>query len=59
MGVPLQQTITDYFEETGTVEAIEHVEIRARVRGYLQEVVFEQGSDVKVGDVLYRIEECL
>jgi RND family efflux transporter MFP subunit len=56
VGVPLQQSVTEYFEETGTVEAIEIVDIRARVRGFLKEVVFTQGSDVKTGDVLYRIE---
>jgi RND family efflux transporter MFP subunit len=45
-----------YEEYPGRVEAVDRVEIRARVSGYLQEVLFEAGQDVEPGDVLYRIE---
>ena len=48
--------ITKASEFVGRVEAIERVEIRARVTGFLQEVLFKEGDVVKEGDVLYRIE---
>ena len=53
---PVVRTVTDYLEETGTTEAVERVEIRARVSGYLQEVSFQDGQDVRKGDKLYLIQ---
>jgi len=44
-------------EFRGRVDAIQRVEIRARVTGYLEEVLFTEGSTVKVGQPLYRIEK--
>jgi len=49
---PITQT-TDF---VGRVEAPEKVDIRARITGFLQDVLFKEGDIVKVGDVLYRIE---
>ena len=48
--------ITQATEFVGRVEAVERVEIRARVTGFLQDVLFTEGNIVKAGDVLYRIE---
>jgi membrane fusion protein, multidrug efflux system len=48
--------ITSATEYVGRVEAMERVEIRARVTGFLQDVLFKEGDIVKEGDVLYRIE---
>ncbi len=48
--------ITQSTEYVGRVEAIENVDIRARVTGFLQEILFKEGDTVKEGDVLYRIE---
>ena len=48
--------ITQATEFVGRVEAIERVEIRARVTGFLEDVLFKEGDVVKEGDVLYRIE---
>ena len=48
--------ITKATEFVGRVEAIERVEIRARVTGFLEDVLFKEGDLVKEGDVLYRIE---
>ncbi len=48
--------ITQAVEFVGRVEAIERVEIRARVTGFLQEILFKDGDFVKQGDVLYRVE---
>ena len=44
-------------EFRGRVEAIQRVEVRARVTGYLDAVLFTEGSTVKVGQPLYRIEK--
>jgi membrane fusion protein, multidrug efflux system len=43
----------------GRIEAINRVEIRARVKGYLEAVLFKEGDLVKEGDPLYRIEKDL
>jgi len=48
--------ITKATEFVGRVEAMERVDIRARVTGFLQDVLFKEGEIVKQGDVLYRIE---
>ncbi|NIO15503.1 MAG: efflux RND transporter periplasmic adaptor subunit [Deltaproteobacteria bacterium] len=44
-------------EYVGHVEAIQAVELRARVQGYLEEVNFKEGSDVRANDLLYLIEQ--
>ncbi|HSF93932.1 MAG TPA: efflux RND transporter periplasmic adaptor subunit [Thermohalobaculum sp.] len=41
---------------TGRLVAIQKVDIRARVTGFLERVNFMEGKPVKAGDVLYRIE---
>lgn len=41
----------------GRVEAVERVDIRARVTGYLDAVLFKDGERVKTGTPLYRIEK--
>ena len=40
----------------GRVVAVDKVELRARVEGFLQERLFTEGQDVAVGDLLFRIE---
>jgi multidrug efflux system membrane fusion protein len=42
--------------ESDRVEAIEQVEVRARINGYLQSVHFKPGADVKKGDLLFTID---
>ncbi len=44
-------------EFVGRVNAIGRVEIRARVKGYLEAVLFKEGDAIKVGEPLYRIEK--
>lgn len=51
-----QQLITDYEELTGHVDALETVELRARVSGHLEAVRFEAGQLVQKGDVLFTID---
>src|SRR5690242_14557003 len=43
----------------GRVEAVNRVEVRARVTGYLEEVLFKEGDLIKQGAPLYRIEHGL
>jgi multidrug efflux system membrane fusion protein len=51
-----EREITEWDEYTGRLEAVETVEIRPQVSGYLQQVNFEEGRDVKKGDVLFVID---
>ncbi|MCA9250841.1 MAG: efflux RND transporter periplasmic adaptor subunit [Phycisphaerales bacterium] len=48
--------MTNFAEFTGTTESIEFVEIRARVKGFLEKVNFEPGADVNEGDLLFVID---
>jgi len=45
------------FEFVGRIKAVETVQIRARVEGFLEKVLFREGQDVKAGDLLYQIEK--
>lgn len=56
VGKPVQQAVTEYAEFTGRTEAVELVEIRARVEGYLQSISFQPGTKVKKGDLLFQID---
>jgi RND family efflux transporter MFP subunit len=49
-------TLPDHREYVGNVRAVDSVEVRARVRGYLTEQLFQDGAAVKKGDVLFRID---
>jgi RND family efflux transporter MFP subunit len=53
---PQQQTVTDFDEYVGRFIAVDSVEIRARVSGYLQKVAFKDGQIVKQGDLLFTID---
>ena len=49
--------VSQSFEFVGRVKAIEKVELRARVEGFLEKVLFREGQDVKAGELLYQIEK--
>jgi RND family efflux transporter MFP subunit len=53
---PLAQTVTEWDEFTGQFEAVDTVEIRARVSGYLDTIGFEDGQMVNKGDLLFVID---
>lgn len=53
---PLVRTIVDWDEYTGRFEAAQRVEIRPRVSGYIDEILFRDGQLVKKGDLLMRID---
>lgn len=53
---PVSREVTEYVDFTGRTEAVNSVEIRARVTGYLVDVHFTEGAEVKEGDLLYQID---
>src|SRR5580658_6522078 len=53
----LSRQISDFDEFTGRFEAVERVEIRPRVSGYISTVNFVQGREVTKGDVLFVIDQ--
>jgi multidrug efflux system membrane fusion protein len=53
---PLAKEIVDYDEFTARLGAVDSVDIRARVSGYLQQVNFKDGAEVKKGDLLFVID---
>jgi RND family efflux transporter MFP subunit len=57
VATPTPRDVTDYEEFTGHTDAIKSVLIKARVTGYLLKKDFEDGQDVKQGDVLYEIDD--
>ncbi len=54
---PSQQTITEWEEYTGRFQAVESVDIRARVTGYIERVEFDDGALVEAGDLLFVIDQ--
>ena len=53
---PVKRTVTDWDEFTGRFEAVQEVQVRARVGGFVTSVEFRDGSIVKSGDLLYVID---
>jgi RND family efflux transporter MFP subunit len=53
---PERRKILDWDEYPGRLEAVDMVEIRARVTGYLESVHFKEGAEVKKGDLLFVID---
>ena len=51
-----QKTVPLYSEFVARTEAIQTVELRARVEGFLEQVLFQEGAVVKAGQVLFVIE---
>jgi RND family efflux transporter MFP subunit len=54
---PIKRTVFDYDEYVGRFVAVDSVEIRARVSGYLDGVHFKDGQIVKKGDLLFTIDK--
>ena len=53
---PVKRTVTDWDEFTGRFEAIQEVQVRARVGGFVTSVEFKDGDMVHAGDLLYIID---
>ena len=52
-----RQQVAQTRDFVGRVNAIDRVDIQARVKGYLEAVLFKEGDSVKKGDHLYQIEK--
>src|SRR5262245_39192414 len=53
---PIEREVTEFAEYTARTMAVDSVEVRARVWGYLDKVNFKEGAIVKKGDVLFEID---
>jgi RND family efflux transporter MFP subunit len=53
---PVQRTVTDYDEYVGRFVALDFVEVRARVSGYLERIRFTDGQIVQKGAPLFNID---
>lgn len=53
---PVEREVTDYADYTARTAAVDSVELRARVSGYLEKVNFKEGSLVQKGDLLFEID---
>src|SRR3989475_4044450 len=54
---PVQQAVTDSLDLTGNTQAIYTVQLVARVVGYLEKVLFQDGQQVKKGQPLFVIQQ--
>src|SRR5207253_6380202 len=52
-----RMTVPLMAEPIGTTRALQEVSVRARVRGFLKEIHFEEGADVKKDQLLFLIDE--
>ena len=52
----LERDINDWEEFTGRLQAVDAVEVRPRVSGYIEKVTFKEGTEVRKGDVLFVID---
>lgn len=59
VGVRLAGTkgVNESFAFVGRIKAVNKVELRARIEGFLDKALFREGQDVKAGDLLYQIEK--
>jgi multidrug efflux pump subunit AcrA (membrane-fusion protein) len=53
---PQLATVTNWDEYPGHLDAVEMVEIRPRVAGYIDSIHFQEGTEVKAGDLLFVID---
>ena len=51
-----EREITEWDEFTGRLEAVDAVQIRPRVSGYIRRVAFDEGKEVRKGEVLFEID---
>ncbi|HMF36440.1 MAG TPA: efflux RND transporter periplasmic adaptor subunit, partial [Isosphaeraceae bacterium] len=53
---PVVREVTDFVDFTGRTDAIQSVDIRPRTTGYLVKMPFEEGAEIKAGDLLFVID---
>ncbi len=54
---PVVKDVVEHDDYTGRFNAIDYVEVRARVTGYLQKINFQDGGFVSKGDVLFLVDQ--
>ena len=54
---PVRKSVTDYLEVTGNTQAFQKVQLVARVAGYLEKVLIQDGQMVKKGQTLFLIQQ--
>ncbi len=54
---PLRKSVVDYLESTGNTQAMQSVNLPARVEGYLQAIKYKDGQHVKKDQLLFVIEQ--
>jgi multidrug efflux system membrane fusion protein len=52
----VSRSVSEWDEFTGRISAVESVELRPRVSGYIERVAFTEGQDVRKGDLLFVID---
>jgi len=55
----INERITEWDEFTGRLEAPQSVSLRPRISGYVESIAFKEGSLVKAGDVLFKIDDAV
>ena len=53
---PVRREVTDFVDFTGRINAVQSVDVRPRVTGYLKRMPFKEGAEVKAGDLLFEID---
>jgi multidrug efflux system membrane fusion protein len=53
---PVERYVTDFVDFTGRTDAVQAVDVRPRVTGYLTRIPFKEGAEVKAGDLLFEID---
>jgi multidrug efflux system membrane fusion protein len=53
---PIERVVTDYVDFTGRTNAVQSVDVRARVSGYLVQMPFKEGAEVKEGNLLFEVD---
>src|SRR5438876_107825 len=56
VSLPVTRDIVDYEEFTGRIDAVDSIDVRARVTGYLDAAHFTEGNEVTKGTVLFEID---
>ena len=56
VSLPVSRTVTDYEDFPGRTAAVNSIDIRARVTGYLDQMHFQEGAEVKQGELLFEID---
>ena len=53
---PVEEYVTDYADFTAQIAAVDSVQVKAHVWGYLEKVNFKEGALIKKGDVLFELD---